>query len=58
MAIKEKVFSIFYSIKKICTEKGDSCTECPFQTDKGCVMKRITGTYPISWKELKDGEEA
>lgn len=53
MAIKEKVFSILYSIKKICTEKGDSCTECPFQTDKGCEMKRIVGTYPISWKELK-----
>ena len=51
MAIKEKVFSIFYSIKKICVEKGDTCDGCPFQTDKGCEMKRITGTYPISWKE-------
>lgn len=53
MAIKKQLFSILYSIKKICTEKGDSCTECPFQTDKGCEMKRITGTYPISWKDLK-----
>lgn len=52
MGIKEKVFDIFYSIKKICTVKGDTCNGCPFQTDKGCEMKRITGTYPISWKEV------
>lgn len=54
MGIRKELFSILYLIKKMCTEKGDSCTECPFQTDKGCEMKRITGTYPISWKELKD----
>ena len=55
MAIKEKVFSIFYSIKKICTGK-DFCNGCPFQTDNGCEMAMIVGTYPIAWKELKDEE--
>lgn len=56
MGIKKQLFSILYSIKNTCTKKGDSCHECPFQTDKGCEMRRITGTYPIAWKELKDEE--
>ena len=54
MAIKKKIFSILYSIKNICIKKGDTCDDCPFQAYKGCEMKRITGTYPIAWKELKD----
>ena len=53
MVIKKKVFSIFYSIKKICTG-NNFCNGCPFQNDKGCEMKSITGTYPDSWKEIKD----
>ena len=56
MAIKEELFAILYSVKRMCTKKGDSCTGCPFQNDKGCELKGIVGTYPIAWKELKDDQ--
>ena len=50
ISIKEEL----YSIKNLCTKKGDFCTGCKFQNDKGCEIKRIVGTYPIAWKELKE----
>lgn len=61
MAIKViniDLYSVLYAVMDDCKERDGNCYGCLFASyknnDYDCLVKRITGTYPDSWKELKE----
>lgn len=47
-------------LRDYCKERDGKCPGCIFASNRDndyeCYVKLITGTYPDSWKELKDEE--